>query len=81
MRALVALLAVVVVVLGVLLAGLVARWAARKGRELRALRRYQRLVDNLQTAALEHAELGDPFAVIALDVIRKSNINPPKGLS
>lgn len=79
MRAVVGFLALGLLVLGALVGALAARWAVRKGRDLRTLARYQRLVANLQDTAEEHAELGDPFAVIALDEIRNSNLNPPKG--
>ncbi len=80
MRAVVGFLALALILALVVLGVLVLRWADRKARELRTLGRYRRLVAGLQARAVEHAELGDPFAVIALDEIRKSNLNPPKGL-
>ncbi len=80
MRAVVGFLALGLLVLGAVVAVLAARWAVCKGYELRTLTRYRRLVASLQGAAEEHAELGDPFAVIALDEIHKSQLNPLKGL-
>ncbi|GGK62125.1 hypothetical protein Sme01_04080 [Sphaerisporangium melleum] len=80
MRAVVGFLALALIVALVVLGVLLLRWSARKALELRALSRYRRLVAGLEARAVEHVELGDPFAVIALDEIRKSNINPPRGL-
>ncbi len=80
MRALVALLLVVVIGLLLVVGAVATRWLARHIRDMRELSRYRRLVHDLAQAADLHSALDDPFAVIVADEIRKSNINPPKGL-
>jgi hypothetical protein len=79
MRAALLFLALAVIALLVILGVLAARRLARHMREVREMARYWRLVIHLSDLASQHAELGDPFAVIVADEIRKT-INPPKGL-
>ncbi|MEV1171623.1 hypothetical protein [Nonomuraea sp. NPDC049784] len=75
MRVLILALAVALVLMAIPMTYLAIWWVARRRRDQKDLALCRKFLLHIQDRALEHQELGDPFAVIVADDIRRFTCN------